>query len=136
VAPSPYDLISKACGHLSQGNFDGGQIDHCSVALISLFVAGGDASECFEIAEEVFDEVPPAVGMKIAVDLAFAVRFGRDHGDGAPVVQFRSEPVSIEGLIAQEHIEFHALDQRFDPNQIMGLPGQKNKADKIPQRIN
>ena len=39
-------MLAKACGHLSQGNFDGGQIDHCSVALISFFVAGGDASEC------------------------------------------------------------------------------------------
>ena len=77
----------KACGHLPQSNSERGKIDHCSVALIGLFIAGSDTPECFEIAEEVFDEVPPAVGMEVAVDLPFAVRFGRDDGHGAPVVE-------------------------------------------------
>ena len=63
----------KACGHLAKGNFARGKIDHCSVALICLFVASSDAPECFEIAEEVFDEMPPAVGMEIAIDLPFSV---------------------------------------------------------------
>ena len=63
----------KACGHLPQSNSERGKIDHCSVALIGLFIAGSDTPECFEIAEEVFDEVPPAVGMEVAVDLPFSV---------------------------------------------------------------
>ena len=52
------------------------------------------------------------------------VRFGRDHTNGPPVVEFRPEPVGVEGLVAQEHVEFHALDQRLYPNQIVGLPRQ------------
>ena len=73
--------------------------------------------------------------MEVAVDLPLPVRLRRDHGDGTTVDQFRPKPVGVEGLVAQEHVEFHALDQRLDPNQIMSLPGKQNEADKIPQRI-
>jgi len=137
MSPHSFDHFerSKACGHLPQGNFDGGEIDHRAVALIGFFVSGGDPSECFEITEEVFDEVTPAVGMEVAVDFSFTVRFRRDHGDGSPVIEFRPQPIGVKGLVAQEHIEFHVLDQRLYPDQIVGLPGQQNEANKISKRI-
>ena len=127
--------MTKVCGHLAKGDFDGGQINHRAVALICFFVARGDSPECFEIAEEVFDEVPPAVGVEVTVDRSFTVRFGRDHSNGAPVVELRPEPVGVKGLVAQEHAEFHALDQRLYPNEIVGLPRQQNETNKISQRI-
>lgn len=56
--------------------------------MIRFVVSGGDPPECLEIAEEVLDEVSPSVGVEIAVDLLLAVRFGRDHGNGASIVDF------------------------------------------------
>lgn len=72
------DATTKACGHLAYGNLQRRDIDHGSVALISFLIADGDAAECFELAEEVFHEVSPAVGVEVAVDLLLPVRFGRD----------------------------------------------------------
>ncbi|WP_292623846.1 hypothetical protein, partial [Novosphingobium sp. 17-62-19] len=37
-----WSYFSKACGHLPQSNSERGKIDHCSVALIGLFIAGSD----------------------------------------------------------------------------------------------
>ncbi|WP_292626601.1 site-specific DNA-methyltransferase, partial [Novosphingobium sp. 17-62-19] len=38
--PSHPQALTKACGHLPQSNSERGKIDHCSVALIGLFIAG------------------------------------------------------------------------------------------------
>ena len=77
----------------------------------------------------------PAIGTEVGVDFALAVRFGRDHGEGTPVVEFGAEPVGVEGSVTEEHVEFHALDQRLYLNHIMGLPKQQHDANKISQRI-
>lgn len=64
---------AKVCGHLTHRDFQSSEIDHGSVALIGFLVAGGDAPECFEAAEEILDEVSPTVGVEVAVDFSLPV---------------------------------------------------------------
>jgi len=73
--------------------------------------------------------------MEVAIDLLSAVRLGRDHHYGASFVQFGTQPVSVEGLVAKEHVEFDVLDQRLHPDEIVGLPRQQDETCQVPQRI-
>ena len=125
----------KACGHLSYGNLQRRDIDHGSVALVSFLIAGGDAPECFELAEEVFHEVSPAVGVEVAVDLLLPVRFGRDYRYRASCVEFSSQPVGVERLVSKEPIEFDILDERFNSNEIVALARQENETNQVSQCI-
>jgi hypothetical protein len=110
LAHPPLPTPPKACGHLSHGDLQSCKVDHSSVALIGFLVSGGDPPECFEAAEEVLDEVPPAISVKVAFDLLLSVRFGRDHRYSASFVQLGSQPVCVESLVSKEHIEFDVLD--------------------------
>lgn len=126
---------TKACGHLAHSDLQGRKVDHGAVALISFLVSGSDAPECFEATEEVLDEVPPAIGMEVAVDFLLPVRFGRDHHYSAPFVQFGTQPISVERLVAEEHIEFDVLDQRFHPDEVVALARKQNETGQVSQRI-
>lgn len=116
-------------------DFQGGEVDHGSIALIGFLVPSSDPAKCFEAAEEVFHEMPPAISMEVTVDFLLSVRFGRDHRDGASFVQFRTQPVGIERLVAEEHAEFHVRDQRFHPDEIVALTGQQNEARQVSQCV-
>jgi hypothetical protein len=61
--------LARPFGHLAHGDLQSRAVDHSSVALISLFVSGGDPPECSEAVEEVLDEVPLAKSVKVAFDL-------------------------------------------------------------------
>ncbi len=76
----------KACGHLAHCDFQCREVDHGAIALVCFLVSCSDTPECFQAAEEVLDQVPPAIGMEVAIDLLFPVRFGRDHHYGASFV--------------------------------------------------
>jgi hypothetical protein len=119
---------TKACGHLAHSDFQGGEVDHGSVALIGFLVSGGDPAKCFEAAEEVLHEMPPAISMEITVNFLLPVRFGRDHRYRTSIVELRTQPVSVEGLVAEEHAELDVLDQRFHPDEVVTLTGQQNEA--------
>jgi hypothetical protein len=103
--------------------------------MVGFFVSRGDPTERLQAAEEVFNEVPPAVGMEIAVYLSHSVGFWRDNGNSASLVQLCTQPVGIERFVTQKHVEFQILDQWWHANKIMTLPGQKNKADEIAKRV-
>jgi len=130
-----HTTVSKACGHLAHGDLQGCEVDHGTVALISFLVSGGDPPECFEAAEEVFDEVSPAISMEVASYFLLSVRFGRDHRCRASLVQLGTQPVSVKRLVAEEHAEFDVVDQRFNPDEIVTLARQQDKTRQVSQRI-
>jgi hypothetical protein len=77
----------------------------------------------------------PAVGVEVAVDLLLPVRFGRDHRYRASFVHFGSQPVGVESLVPEEHIEFDVLDQRFHPDEVVALARQQNETNQVSQCI-
>lgn len=76
-------------------------MDHGAEAGVGFVVARRDAAKLFEIPEEVFHEMAPAVLSEVARDGVFAVGLGRDIREGAATVQFGTDPVDVEGLVAQ-----------------------------------
>lgn len=126
---------TKSCGHLSHSNLQSCDVDHSSVALISFLVSGGDPLECFEAAEEVLDEVPPAISVQVAFDLLLSVRFGRDHRNSASFVQLGSQPVCVESLVSEENIEFNVLDQQFHSDEVVALARHQYETGQVSQRI-
>lgn len=127
--------VAKACGHLAHSDFQGGEVDHGSVALIGFLVSGGDPAKCFEAAEEVFHEMPPAISMEVTVDVLLPVRFWRDHRYRTSIVEFRTQPVSVEGLVAEQHTEFDVFNQRAHSDEVVALTGQQNETRQVSQRV-
>lgn len=88
-------------------------------ACVGLFVACGDPAELLEIAEEILDEMAPAVHREAAVDSAPTVGLGRDDGHRAPLVQLGAQPVVVEGFVGEAGVEFDACDQRRDAKAVV-----------------
>jgi ornithine cyclodeaminase len=59
---------------------DCAQEDECGEAFICFVIPCCDASELFEIAEEVLDEMPPAIHGEITRNEVLAIRFRRNDG--------------------------------------------------------
>ncbi len=105
------------------------------VAACGLFVARGDGPELLDFGEEVFDHVPPLVGVFIVVPLDRAVDFRRDNCAGAPRVQFCKQPIGIERLVRQKGVKGDVLDQRGNAFQVVSLAGQEMKVEQVAQGI-
>ena len=105
-------------------------------ATVGLIIAGGDAPELLEIAEEVLGQETPAVHRKIARDraalggsTASAARSSREEGGRG------ADPVDVEGLVGDEGLELEAGDQRRDADAVVALARQQDEADQIAERI-
>ena len=106
-------------------------MDHGGEARVGLVVSGGDSAEGFEAAEEILDEMAPAIHVEVARDGMSAVGFGRDDRGCAPVGQFGAQPIDIEGLVAEERGEVDVLDERRDAEAVVALTGQQDEAGEI-----
>ena len=104
-------------------------------ALIGFIVSGCEPTKVLEGAEEVFDEMTPAVHGEIARDVRLAVRLGRDHGEGAARVEFAAKPVIVEALVSDQRTDFDAVEQRLDADAVVALARQEDEARQIAQRV-
>ena len=59
-------------------------------------VARRHSAEFLELAEEVFDQIPPFVHLKVAIDVVSSSRFRRDDGDGAAIVVLGAQPIVVK----------------------------------------
>ena len=110
-------------------------MDHGGEAFIGFVVACGDAAECLDVAEEVFDKVAPAVDLEIARDGLCAIGFGRDDRDRAAIVQQGGQPIDVEGFVGQERPKMETVDDRLDADAIVPLAGHEDEADQIAERV-
>ncbi len=110
-------------------------MDHGGEACVGLVVPCCDAAEFFEIAEEVLDLVAPLVHGEVAGNVARPIGLGRDHGGRPSGVQFRAQPIVVEGLVGQEGAELDVRDQRCDADAVVALARQQQEAGEIAQGI-
>src|SRR5215210_1553766 len=110
-------------------------MDHGAEAVIGFVVARSDAPEFFELAEEVFDEMTPAIHRIVAHGLVRSIGLGRDDGGGPARVQFGPQPIHIEGPVGQQRGQIEILDERRDPDAVVALTGQEHKAHQIAECI-
>src|SRR5215217_4448774 len=85
--------LSKACGHSFEGHEAGGEIDHGLKALIGLVIASGDAAELLQGAEEVLDEVTPAIHRKVTRNVPRAIGLGRDNRGRATGIELLAQRI-------------------------------------------
>ena len=86
---------ARVCGHSFEGEECADEMDGGGEADVGFVIAGGDATELLEIAEEVLDQVAPAIDREVAGDRADAVGLGRDDGRRPSVVQVGADPVEF-----------------------------------------
>src|SRR3712207_2096990 len=77
----------------------------------------------------------PAIHVAVEVDLGLAVGLGRDHRDGPAGVKVCSQPVHVEGFVAEQGAEGDALDQRRHADRVMALARQQHEAHQVAQRV-
>ena len=110
-------------------------MDHGGEAFIVLSCRVAVRLECLDVAEEVFDEVAPAVGLEIARDGLCAIGFGRDDRDCAAIVQRGAQRIDVEGFVGLECPKMETVDDRLDADAIVPLAGHEDEADEIAERV-
>jgi hypothetical protein len=110
-------------------------MDHGFEALVSFVIARGDAAEFLDLAEAIFDQMPPLVHLEVARNAAGPVDLGRDHGQRAPLVQIGTDNVAIEGPVRQQGGKVEILEKRGNTNAVVSLSWQQDEAREIAQRI-
>jgi hypothetical protein len=101
-------------------------MDHGAEACVGLVIARGNAPEFFELAEEIFDEMTPAIHRKVARDGVCSVGLGRDHGCRAALIEFGTQPIHVKGLVGQQRREIEILDERRGPDAVVPLARQEH----------
>ena len=99
-------------------------------------IAGCDAPELLEFAEEILDQV--ALFVKFAIEFARrqAVWSRRDYGGFASRRQ-RAEysAIGIEGAICDQQVGGHMRQQRISPGQVVRLSRRQQEAQRIAERV-
>ena len=110
-------------------------MDGGAEAGVGFVVARGDAPELFDFLEDVFDQMALFVHLLVVVDCSASAAVGRDHRQGVALVQFRPEPIAVEGLIADQRLERDAVQQRLDADAIVALARQQDEAREGAERV-
>jgi hypothetical protein len=108
----------------------------CAIRRTISFVgAHCDAFELLELAEEVFDQVPPLVKLGIERERLRPPWVLRDDDLGAALVQLGNDGIAVEGLVGDQSAKGETVDERSDADRIETMARQENKADEIAERI-
>src|SRR4051812_47330006 len=102
----------------------------CREARVGFVVPGGDAAELLELAEEVFDQMPPLVHLEVTGDCGDPIGFGRDHGGRTPIVQIGADPVAVESLVRQKCGEVEIRQKRGDTGAVVS--GNRTNRTRLP----
>src|SRR5580693_8296057 len=131
ISPRPI----KACLQSPAGKEKRDQTNESSKAGIGLFVASCDASESLEMAEEVFDQMAPFVHFCIVRDALGPVGLGGNDRDCAAFVQVGTQPVVVEGFVADQGLKIETGDQGLDTDAVVPLARQQQEANEIPECV-
>jgi len=85
-----------------------------------------------EFAEEIFNEMAPAVHVEVTFDGLGPIGFRRDDGNGAAVVQFGAQPIHIEGFVGEQSLKVDALISGATPTLSWRWPGIRTKRERLP----
>ena len=77
----------------------------------------------------------PFVHLHVEIDRVLSIRFGRNDGDGAPVVEFGAQPIVVEGFVGEQGAERDIRNQRFDADAVVALSGHEDEAREIAERV-
>ncbi len=55
-----------------------------------------------------------------------------DDGDGATVIEVRTQPIGVERLVTEQGVESDVCDERRDPYDVVALSGKSTKRTRFP----
>ncbi len=105
------------------------------VACVGFVVSGVDASELFDFAEIILDEMAPFVNLLIVGDMDFPIALCRNDSRCTAFLQGLTQTVGIERLVAHQGIEGEAIDQIRDADDLAALAGKQFETNEIAQGI-
>jgi hypothetical protein len=114
---------------------NGDEVDHRGEAFCGLFVARGDASKRFDLAEEVFDEMAPLVFLAIMLGVAGRSFAQRNDGFNVSAAQRFAQPVRVESLVTDQGQAIDAGHESVEAVDVVALAWQKHEAHQIAERI-
>ncbi len=104
-----------------------GEADEGGIAARSLALAPDDPGEVFDPTKQVLDQVATLIGLSIVRDRPLTVALGGNDGLstvlGTPVAQF----VGVVSSIADEPLDYQALQERQGVGQSAACPGVSRK---------
>lgn len=59
----------------------------------------------------------------------------RDNDFGSAIIEIFGQSVGVEGFIGDEAVEFDAVSQRSDTDDVVALAGQENEIHQIAERV-
>lgn len=113
----------------------GREMDHGSEGVIGFVASGGDPFEFLEFAEEVLDQMTPAVKIRVQRERLKTLRALGDHDAGAAIVQLLDDPVRVECRVGDKPVEIDSLDQRGDADGVVTVGRQKFETNKVAERV-
>jgi hypothetical protein len=126
---------ARACRHSLEGEERGDEMEGGAEAGVGFVVAGGDPAEFLNFLEEVFDQVAPFVHFLVVGDGCGAAAVGRDHRQGAAVVELCPEPIAVEGFVADQRLDRDAVQQRLGADAVVALAGQQHEAREVAECV-
>src|SRR5215472_3248204 len=101
-----------------------------------LVIAGGDGSELFEFAEEIFDQVACLVEFLVELAGCGSILPGRDDGGFSGGSQRLDDAlVGIESFVGDQQVGGDMWQQSIGPSQIMNLAWGKEKTQWVAKAI-
>ena len=92
---------------------------------------GGTASG----AEEILDEITPAIHRKVTCHWPRTIGFGWADHDSAASIQLLAQRIIVEALVGDQSANLNAFEQGLSPDAVMALTRQKQKVRQIAERI-
>jgi hypothetical protein len=111
------------------------QEDECGKAFVGLVVSRRDSPELFEIAEEVFDEMAPAIHGEVACNGLLSIRLWRDDDFRFGFLKQVAQVIVVEALVGQKCLHIDAVDQVRRGNAVVTLAWQENEPGEVAERI-
>ena len=127
---------ARACLQSSLDPKEGGNdVDHGGITRVGLFVACGDASEAFNLAEEILDEMTPLVFVPVMRSMPARPLTKWDDSLDVLARQILAQPVRVECLVADKRQTVDASHESIEARDVVAIARQKHEADQIAQCI-
>ena len=101
----------------------GSQINADGKRCIRLLRPHGNLLEPFQFTEEIFNQMPSLIHLLVILARCLTVTARRDNHFTAASGKILDQPIRIKRLIRQQSPKFSVSKQRFNPANVMTLPG-------------
>ena len=98
------------------------EIDCCEEVSSGFVISRGDCSVLFDFLEEVLDQVPRLVGVRVIASSDLSVGLGGDDGGLARRTEDIDDPlIGVVGLVGKKHARIHGGQEVVGTDEVVSL---------------